>query len=117
MPLSTRRSFKRRTPRGLFGSIGLMAGPFVVAEFVAHDSRLQFGSFNHVSGSAINPPSPIALPLSPEFTSALDGKRTWPDVRLARPGREMTQITFATKTDVQGACRRVPKVKPRRPEW
>jgi hypothetical protein len=29
----------------------------------------------------------------------------------------MTQITFATKTDVQGACRRVPKVKPRRPEW
>ena len=25
MPLSTRRSFTRRTPRGLFGSIGLMA--------------------------------------------------------------------------------------------
>jgi hypothetical protein len=55
MPLSTRRSFTRRTPRDLFGSIGLMAVPFIIAEFVAHDSRLRFRSLNHVSDSAINP--------------------------------------------------------------
>jgi hypothetical protein len=43
MPLRTRRSFTRGTPRGLFGSIGLM----VIREFVAHDSSPQFGSLNH----------------------------------------------------------------------
>lgn len=54
MLLSTRRSFTRRTPRGLFGSIGLMA-PFVVAEFVVHDSRLRFRRLNHVSGRGSMP--------------------------------------------------------------
>jgi hypothetical protein len=55
MPLSTRRSFTRLTPRDLFGRNGLMAAHSKIAEFVAHDPRLQFRSFNHVSGSAINP--------------------------------------------------------------
>jgi len=55
MPLSTRRSFTRRTPRDLFGKNGLMMAPFGIAEFVAHDPRLQFRSLKHVSGSAINP--------------------------------------------------------------
>ena len=43
-----RRSFTRRIPRGLFGSISLMGGPIVVAEFVAHDSGLRLRSLNHV---------------------------------------------------------------------
>jgi hypothetical protein len=68
----TRRSFTRGTPRGLFGSIGLMAAPVVVGEFVAHDSGLRFGSLNHAPGDAINPQRPIladantliSLPLS-----------------------------------------------------
>src|SRR5260221_11803825 len=33
----------------------LDGGPFKIAEFVAHDSKLLFRSLNHVSGSAINP--------------------------------------------------------------
>src|SRR5450759_76935 len=32
----------------------LDGGPFIIAEFVAHDSRLRFRRLNHVSGSAIN---------------------------------------------------------------
>ena len=37
--------------------------PFIVAEFVAHDSKLRFRSLSHVSGSVSNPPRPLALPL------------------------------------------------------
>jgi hypothetical protein len=60
MPLSTRRSFARRMPRDLFGSIGLMA-----VHSKSLRSRLTirgpgFLSLNHVS--AINPPWPMALP-------------------------------------------------------
>jgi hypothetical protein len=39
-------------------------GPFMIAEFVAHDSRLRFrslNSLNHVSCSAINPQWPMAM--------------------------------------------------------
>ena len=45
-------------------------GSFIIGEFVAHDSRLRFGSLNHAPGGAINPQKPIAadalilLPLS-----------------------------------------------------
>ena len=55
MPLSTRRSFTRRTPRDLFGSNGLMAAHLKIAELVAHDPRLQFRSLNHVSGMRHQP--------------------------------------------------------------
>jgi hypothetical protein len=34
----------------------LDGGPFIIAEFVAHDSWLRFRSLNHVSCSAINLP-------------------------------------------------------------
>src|SRR5262249_5126677 len=39
----------------LVGQHRFDGGPFVVAEFVAHDSRLRIRSLNHVSGSAIKP--------------------------------------------------------------
>jgi DNA-binding transcriptional LysR family regulator len=39
----------------LVGQHRLDRGPFIITEFVAHDSRLRFRSLNHVSGSAINP--------------------------------------------------------------
>jgi hypothetical protein len=31
-----------RTPRALFGNLGLMAAPFILLEFVAHDFNLSF---------------------------------------------------------------------------
>ena len=34
---------------------GFDGGPFIIAECVAHDSKLRFRSLNHVSGNAINP--------------------------------------------------------------
>jgi hypothetical protein len=39
-------------------------GPFIIAEFVMQDSRLRFRSLNHVSGSAINLPRPVAVSLT-----------------------------------------------------
>src|SRR5882762_5561494 len=47
----------------LVGQHRLDGGPFIIAKFVAHDSRLRFGSLNHGSGSAINPHRPTAKPL------------------------------------------------------
>jgi hypothetical protein len=58
MPFRTRLSFTRGTPRGLFGSIGLMA-VHSVGEFVAHDSSPQFGSLNHGSPAKRNAPGPL----------------------------------------------------------
>jgi hypothetical protein len=37
------RRFLDPMPRGLFGRIGSMPTPLIVGEFVAHDSRFQFG--------------------------------------------------------------------------
>jgi hypothetical protein len=51
MPLSTRRPLTRRTPRDLFGSIGL----FIIAEFVAHDSRLRYSELESRLGQRHQP--------------------------------------------------------------
>ena len=37
----------------------LYGPPFIVGEFIAHDSRLQFGSLNHAPSGIINPPWPV----------------------------------------------------------
>src|SRR5258706_9778888 len=37
--------------------------PFIITEFVAHDSRLRFRRLNHVHGGTINPQRPVAEPL------------------------------------------------------
>src|SRR6185312_12603658 len=58
MPLSTRRSFDCQTPRGCLAQTP-EGGPFLFAEFVVHDSRLQFRSLDHVHAGAMN-----LLPLS-----------------------------------------------------
>src|SRR5258706_7892689 len=42
----------------------LDSGPFIIAEFVAHDSRLQFRSLNHVHAGAINRQWPVVLLLN-----------------------------------------------------
>ena len=47
-------------PTDLFESIGDDA-PLMVAEFIAHDSRLQFWSSNRVQGDAINSKRPEAV--------------------------------------------------------
>ena len=46
MPLSTRRSFTRGTPRGLFGKNGWWQ-PFTIGRFGAHDSSPWFRSLDH----------------------------------------------------------------------
>ena len=38
-------------------------GPFIIAEFVAHDLKLQFRSLNHVHGNSIKPHKLAAKPL------------------------------------------------------
>ena len=53
---------------------GLDDGPFIIGEFIAHDSRLQFGSLNHVPGNAINPQRPFPADANTLiFTSAFRG--------------------------------------------
>jgi hypothetical protein len=52
IPFWTRRSSTRGMPRGLFGSIGLIT--LAVAEFIAHESVLHFGSLNHAQDQEIN---------------------------------------------------------------
>jgi len=37
--------------------------PFIIAEFVAYDSRLQFRSLNHVHNGGIKPQQPVSVPL------------------------------------------------------
>jgi hypothetical protein len=45
--------------------------PFIVGEFVAHDSRLRSGSLNHAPGGIINPLRPVVTDCQcPDFTSA-----------------------------------------------
>src|SRR5260370_29403184 len=66
----------------LVGQHRLDGGPFIIAEFVAHDSRLRFRSLaatRHGRGGAANALN--LLPLSAEL-------RTWPGLLLTRPGRE-----------------------------
>jgi len=62
MPLSTRRSY---TPNAtwLVRQHRFDGGPFIIAEFVAHDSKLQFRSLNHVRGDTIKPHWPFGVPL------------------------------------------------------
>ncbi len=38
-------------------------GPFIIAEFVAHDLKLQFQSLNHIHGNSIKPHKLAAKPL------------------------------------------------------
>ena len=64
-----RTMVRRGTPRALFGNIGLR-GPFLIGEFVAHDSRLRLGSLNRVQ-AAIIAKGPI------DSTAAF---RAWPDL-------------------------------------
>jgi hypothetical protein len=55
MPLRTRRSLTRGTPRGLLSSIGLMAVHSWSVEFVTHDSGPpHFGTLNHGSIAKLN---------------------------------------------------------------
>jgi hypothetical protein len=60
MPLRTRRSFTREHAARLIRKHRLDDGPLMVTEFIAHDSRLQFGSLNHVRADIFKgkPPCP-----------------------------------------------------------
>ena len=52
-----KRSAPPRCPT-LAGSVD--GSPFIIAEFVTHDSKLRFGSLNHMPGDTINRQRPIA---------------------------------------------------------
>ena len=61
MPFRTRLSFTRGTPRGLFGSSRFDGDPFIIGEFVAHDSSPQFRRLNHGSPAKRNAPGPSLI--------------------------------------------------------
>jgi hypothetical protein len=46
---------------------------FIIGEFVAHDSRLRFGSLNHAPGDTINPQSLIAADANNLISLPLSG--------------------------------------------
>ena len=48
-------------------------GPFKIAEFVTHDSRLQFGSLNHAQGDTINLQRPIKVDANNSILRPLSG--------------------------------------------
>jgi class 3 adenylate cyclase len=58
MPLSTRVPYARNAAR-LIRQYRLDRDPFIIGEFVAHDSRLGFGRLNQVLGGTINPLPPV----------------------------------------------------------
>lgn len=61
MPFRTRLSFTPRNATRLVRQHRLDGGPFVVGEFVAHDSSPQFGSLNHGSPAKRNAPGPLLV--------------------------------------------------------
>jgi hypothetical protein len=63
MPLSTRRSFTANVAR-LVRQHRLDGDPFIIAEFVAHDSKLRSERLNHTHSRIINPQRPVAWPLT-----------------------------------------------------
>ncbi len=67
--------------------------PFIVGEFVAHDSRLQFGSLNHAPGGITNPPRPIMTDANTLISLPLSGAQpTWRDMLVAASRSKMTQM-------------------------
>jgi hypothetical protein len=74
---------------GAFGHHGYpraSGGPFINGEFVAHDSRLRFGSLNQVLGGIINPLPPVEAD-SNTLTSAFGATAEMGHLLLARTGR------------------------------
>src|SRR6266700_3304081 len=69
----------------------LDGGPFIIGEFVAHDSRLQFGSLNHAPGGIINPPGSVKTDANTLILLPLSGAHpTWRDLLLASSRSKMT---------------------------
>ena len=84
MPSSTRPSSARRTPRGLFGNIALLA--VHSCSLNSQRMKLRFRSLNDVKGSAINPHRPLAEPLiALNLLPLSEPLPTWPDLPLGRP--------------------------------
>jgi hypothetical protein len=63
-------------------------GPFMIVEFVAHDSRLRFRSLNRVHGDPINPKWPVALSLVPLIYFRRRNGGHGPAYHGVGPGRE-----------------------------
>jgi predicted secreted protein len=63
--------------------------PFLITEFVAHDSKLRFGSLTHAPGGTIKPEGPIAANANAlTLLPLLEHQQTWPDLPPVRAGRE-----------------------------
>ncbi len=78
----------------------LDGGPFKIGEFVAHGSRLWFGSLNHAPGDAINLPGPLCQMQMTCFTSAFGGTAD-----MAAPAAGLAPVENDPKADV-GALKR-----------
>ncbi len=85
----TSSSSLARHATGLIREKRLDGSPLKICEFVAHDSRLQFGSLNHAPGGTINPRRPVAADTTALILLALSGaQRTWPGLPPVRGSRE-----------------------------
>ena len=63
MPLARDGTFSTPNAARLVRQHRLDGGPLMIAEFVAHNSRLRFGSLNHVLRGTVNPQRPVVDPL------------------------------------------------------
>jgi hypothetical protein len=67
-------------------------GPFVVAEFVAYDSKAPVRSMNHVHGRSINPQTASRSRQFSEFTSAFGGIADKAGLEAGSTRSRMTQL-------------------------
>ena len=109
IPLRTRRSFTRGTPRGLFEH-RLDGNLFIIGEFVAHDSSPQFRSLNQgglaeatLLARPLRAEADINLPTVPAETVENDPLPT-----SRRPVADQQGKRTALSGDGQGDCRRNP---------
>src|SRR5206468_3463645 len=72
----------------------LDGGPFIVGEFVAHDSRLRFWSLNHAPSGIFNPLGSVTTDDNTPVLFPLSGVQpTWRGLLRPRPGRNDSKAT------------------------
>src|SRR6266545_53311 len=76
--------------------VRLDGSPFIIGEFIAHDSRFQFGSLNHAPGGIINPPGSVMTDANTLFCFRFRGAQpTWRDLLLGSFRSKMTPLRHA----------------------
>jgi hypothetical protein len=73
IPLRTHRSSTRGTPTRLLRKHRLDDTPFAVGQPISHDSRLRFGSWDHIAADAVKD---LRIPESPAKRTRHRGRRS-----------------------------------------